>query len=261
MHRAQAHALAIRARAEMRLAEEYDAAQDRGEVRAANTGRSASALEAPSASDIGISHKDIHEFRAIRDAERAEPGVVQKTIDRIAERDGTKRISVIAQEVMGRAQPLATRAEAGAKGGRGNKAGDNVTSFERGNSADYLAARIKRDRPDIAEAVERAEQIDEWRRLTLEKVPTGVAPHGGQQRNERGHNKTAEALGVSHETVRRAEAIAALPQEVRDAARPVRPLSPRRGGAPLGLGRPPGGAGRRPRRCGALFESARSWGR
>lgn len=44
-----------------RIADEYDAAQDRGEVRPANQGRSASALEAPSAGDIGLSHKAIHE--------------------------------------------------------------------------------------------------------------------------------------------------------------------------------------------------------
>jgi hypothetical protein len=36
-------------------------------------------------------------------------------------------------------------------GGRGHKAPDNVTSFERGNTAAYLAARIKRDFPEIAE--------------------------------------------------------------------------------------------------------------
>ena len=39
VHRAQAHALAIRARAEMRLAEEYDAAQERGEVAGHGGGR------------------------------------------------------------------------------------------------------------------------------------------------------------------------------------------------------------------------------
>ncbi|UOK70435.1 hypothetical protein [Ancylobacter polymorphus] len=37
-------------------------------MRAANTGRSASALEAPSVSDIGLTHKDIHEARQLRDA-------------------------------------------------------------------------------------------------------------------------------------------------------------------------------------------------
>ena len=35
--------------------------------------------------------------------------------------------------------------------GRGRKRGDNVTSIERGNYAAYVVARLKRDRPDIAE--------------------------------------------------------------------------------------------------------------
>jgi hypothetical protein len=48
--------------------------------------------------------------------------------------------------------PLDTRVDAGAKGGRGNKASDNVTSF-RGNSATYTLKRLKRDRPDLLERV------------------------------------------------------------------------------------------------------------
>ena len=46
------------------------------------------------------------------------------------------------------------RAEGGKKGGRGNL-GSQTTKVNRGSP--YLAARIKRDRPDIAAAVERGE--------------------------------------------------------------------------------------------------------
>lgn len=84
VHRSQAHALAIRARAEMRLAEEYDAAQDRGEVRGANE-RTASRPEAVSAADVGLSHKEVHEARRLRDAEKAEPGIVARTINDMVE--------------------------------------------------------------------------------------------------------------------------------------------------------------------------------
>ena len=71
-------------------------------------------------------------------------------------------------------------------------------------------------RADLS-AVERAEHIDEWRRLTVERNnPQHVGKPG---RPSRGHEATAAALGVSHETVRRAEAIATLPQAVRDQAR------------------------------------------
>jgi ParB-like chromosome segregation protein Spo0J len=68
--------------------------------------------------------------------------------------------------------------------------------------------------------VERAEQIDEWRRLTVEKFcPQVVGKGSGRRDHERGHEKTADALGISHETVRRAEKIAALPGEIREQAR------------------------------------------
>lgn len=68
----------------MRLAEEYDAAQERDEV--AKPGNNQHGEVLPTGKDLGISPKDIHEFRAIRDAEHAEPEVIQRTIDRIVER-------------------------------------------------------------------------------------------------------------------------------------------------------------------------------
>ncbi len=66
--RAQADALEIEAQAKRRLADEYDAAQERGEVRGSRE-RTTSKPEAVGATDIGLSHKDIHEARQIRDAE------------------------------------------------------------------------------------------------------------------------------------------------------------------------------------------------
>jgi len=66
----------------------------------------------------------------------------------------------------------------------------------------------------------RADHIDEWRQLTVgENNPQPVGKPG---RPSRGHQATASALGISHETVRRAEAIAGLPQAVRDQAREER---------------------------------------
>jgi hypothetical protein len=67
---------------------------------------------------------------------------------------------------------------------------------------------------------ERADHIDKWRQLTVgENNPQPVGKLG---RPSRGHQATASALGISHETVRRAEAIAGLPQAVRDQAREER---------------------------------------
>lgn len=73
VHRSQAHALAIRARAEMRLAEEYDAAQERGEV-STGGGRpdcveDRNAVPA-TAVDLGLRRDEIHAARKLRDAER-----------------------------------------------------------------------------------------------------------------------------------------------------------------------------------------------
>lgn len=68
-------------------------------------------------------------------------------------------------------------------------------------------------------AVERAEHIDEWRRLTEAKVSQVATPAGGRQPREAGIRKTAEALGVSKDAVARAAKIAALPEPVRQQAR------------------------------------------
>jgi hypothetical protein len=86
-HRAQADALEIEAAAKRRLADEYDAAQERGEV-ATRQNNPGSVGHVPgqnmppaTAADIGLSRKDIHEARQIRDAEAAEPGLVRRTLD------------------------------------------------------------------------------------------------------------------------------------------------------------------------------------
>jgi N6-adenosine-specific RNA methylase IME4 len=80
--RAQGDALAIEARAKLRLADEYDLAQQRGEV--AGAGRPKTVPDEngfpATAAELGVSRRLIHEGRAIRDAERAEPGVVERTI-------------------------------------------------------------------------------------------------------------------------------------------------------------------------------------
>lgn len=82
-YRVQADALEIEAGAKRRLADEYDAAQERGEV--ASRGGERSGREhspaAPAAADVGLSRKDIHEARIIRDAEVEEPGIVRRALD------------------------------------------------------------------------------------------------------------------------------------------------------------------------------------
>ncbi len=52
-----------------RLADEYDAAQERGEIKSKPGPNTSGREVTASVSDIGLTHKDIHEARIIRDAE------------------------------------------------------------------------------------------------------------------------------------------------------------------------------------------------
>lgn len=84
-HRAQADALEIEAAAKRRLADEYDAAQARGEV--AGHGRSkVEPANVTTAADLGLRRDQIHEARRLRDAEAADPGIVRRTLDEKLER-------------------------------------------------------------------------------------------------------------------------------------------------------------------------------
>jgi len=88
-HRAQAHALEIEARAKRRLADEYDAAQARGEVVGAHDGarkRVEDANAIVTTADLGLRRDQIHEARQFRDAEAADPGVVRRALDDRLER-------------------------------------------------------------------------------------------------------------------------------------------------------------------------------
>lgn len=75
----QADALEIEALANRRIADEYDAAQLRGEV--AVQGKPSKAEGLATTADIGRTHTDIHESRQIRDAEETYPGIVKSSTD------------------------------------------------------------------------------------------------------------------------------------------------------------------------------------
>jgi hypothetical protein len=82
--RAQADALRIEALALCRFADEYDAAQARGEVAKHSAGNPQIVPQRndllPSAADLGFTRKMIMRARKIRDAEKAKPGIVEKTL-------------------------------------------------------------------------------------------------------------------------------------------------------------------------------------
>lgn len=84
-HRAQADALEIEAAAKRRLADEYDAAQARGEV--AGLGTNQHREEGVVVSNtLGLRRDQIHDARLIRDAEQADPGIVRRTLNEKLER-------------------------------------------------------------------------------------------------------------------------------------------------------------------------------
>lgn len=82
---AQADAMSVEAQAKRRLADEYDAAQSRGEVKPVGNPNCSDAEQLPSTAALGLSRKDIHEGREIRDAEEADPGIVRRTLTEAVE--------------------------------------------------------------------------------------------------------------------------------------------------------------------------------
>ncbi len=102
VHRAQADALLVEARAKMRLADEYDTAQERGEVQ--GHGGDKSKLEvsklAPSAAEIGLRHDEIHEARKLRDAEKASPGKAERALREIVARGEEPTKAKLRQEMV-----------------------------------------------------------------------------------------------------------------------------------------------------------------
>lgn len=84
--RMQADALLIESRAKLRLADEYDAAQERGEVQ--RPGGDRKTINVPDRNndpakveDLGLTRKQIHDARQIRDAEKAAPGATEKAVN------------------------------------------------------------------------------------------------------------------------------------------------------------------------------------
>ncbi|MER9937450.1 MT-A70 family methyltransferase [Mesorhizobium sp. M0088] len=86
-HRAQADALEIEAAAKRRLADEYDGAQERGEIQKAGGNRKIKIPDGnndpATAAEIGIPSKEIHDARQIRDAIAANPTAVRDALDQI----------------------------------------------------------------------------------------------------------------------------------------------------------------------------------
>lgn len=113
IHAAQADATSIRARAEVLLAQEYDAAQARGQiaVRGGNGnnqfGNVASGDNSPAtAADLGLRRDEIHEARKLRDAEEAQPGIIERTLQNMVERGEEPTRAALKREIIDRPERL-----------------------------------------------------------------------------------------------------------------------------------------------------------
>lgn len=112
-HRAQADALEIEAEAKRRLADEYDGAQKRGEVgkKGQRTDLVPEQDKVPTAEEIGMSRKEVQDAREIRDAIKANPGIVKEVLGDILKSGDEptraalkKAIAPVVKEVRGEAQ-------------------------------------------------------------------------------------------------------------------------------------------------------------
>lgn len=79
--RAQGDAMKIQSEAAHRLADEYDAAQERGEINTHGGDRKTEDFKFENAKLENLKPHDLHEARLIRDAEEANPGIVHRTVD------------------------------------------------------------------------------------------------------------------------------------------------------------------------------------
>jgi hypothetical protein len=101
---AQAEAVAIRARAEMRLADELDAAKAAGEI----AGSGNPTVVDPdgcklTADDLGLRRDEIHEARKIRDAEAVDPGAIDRAMKGILDRGEEPTRAALHRELMNNA--------------------------------------------------------------------------------------------------------------------------------------------------------------
>ena len=103
VYRAQADALLIEARAKVRLADEYDAAQERGDVAVAGDNQVVpdGNDRKATASDIGITRKQIHDARKLRDAEADDPGKTERALVGMVERGEEPTKAKLRREIEG----------------------------------------------------------------------------------------------------------------------------------------------------------------
>lgn len=97
--RAQSDALIIEGKAKARLADEYNGAQERGEVRTRADNQHVPGGNKLSTADLGLTRKLIMEGRRIRAAEERDPGIVERTLTEAVERGEAPTRAMISRAV------------------------------------------------------------------------------------------------------------------------------------------------------------------
>jgi hypothetical protein len=84
-YRVQADSLEIESMAKRRLADEYDAAQGRGEIgkKGQRTDLVPAENKVPTAEDAGLTRKEVFEARQMRDVIEQDPGIVRRALDQM----------------------------------------------------------------------------------------------------------------------------------------------------------------------------------
>ena len=90
IYRSQAQCVIIEGEAQARLADEYDLAQEKGEVQKAGGARNFILADheneiKPSAADIGLTHDQIYQARKVRDVLREDPTAIEDKVNALVE--------------------------------------------------------------------------------------------------------------------------------------------------------------------------------
>jgi len=101
----QADCMKMIVRAEMRMADEIDAGQERGELAKSGEGRSARVRDADASTyeELGLTRQRVHDFRKVRDAGQE---AVDQVIDRAVSEGRAPSKAEIMREISGETVPL-----------------------------------------------------------------------------------------------------------------------------------------------------------
>jgi hypothetical protein len=168
-HRMQADALMIETRAQCRLADEFDAAQKRGEIQKAG-GRRGNQFgiitdenNASKVTEIGITSKQVFEARKIRDSEKKKPGAIRKALDEQLSEGKEPTRAAVKRAINGERAPSGKRTG----GGGGGKS----TRTENSKAGD--APLLKQAR-EIVRPLVQARQACDPNKLAEQYADTGI---------------------------------------------------------------------------------------